>query len=85
MARRAAKAMPLTGARLLRKLLIAYLRWGALRTDATEWRELEEMQAEARRLAEAAGDEEELWRVRMVDLWRLFWRDAVPRGRSRRT
>jgi len=36
------------------------------------------MQAEARRLAEAATDEEELWRVRLVDLLWLFWRDNVP-------
>jgi class 3 adenylate cyclase len=69
---------PLTGARRLRKLLIAYLRWGALRTDVTEWRELEEMQTEAQRLAEAAGDEEELWRIRVVDLFWLYWRDGVP-------
>jgi len=68
----------LSGARLLRKLLVTYLRWGAMQTDGTEWRELEEMQAEARRLAEAANDEEELWRVRLVDLLWLFWRDNVP-------
>jgi hypothetical protein len=57
--------------------LIAYLRWGALRTDGTQWRELEEMQAEAQRLAEAAGDEEEVWRIRVVDLFWLYWRDDV--------
>ncbi|HEX6798675.1 MAG TPA: adenylate/guanylate cyclase domain-containing protein [Ktedonobacterales bacterium] len=68
----------LTGARRLRKLLIAYLRWGATRTDVTDWRELEEMQTEARRLAEAAGDEEEVWRVRLMDLLWLYWRDGVP-------
>jgi class 3 adenylate cyclase len=68
----------LRGARLLRKLLVAYLRWGAMQTDGTQWRELEEMQAEARRLAEAASDEEELWRVRLVDLLWLFWRNNVP-------
>jgi hypothetical protein len=68
----------LSGARLLRKLLIAYLRWSALRTDAVEWLELKAMQAEARELAEAAGDEEELWRIRLVDLLWLFWRDDVP-------
>ena len=78
---------PLTGARLLRKLLIAYLRWGAMPTDVTEWRELEEMQAEARRLAEAAGNEQEVWRVRVMDLLWLYWRDGVPteeiaRGRA---
>jgi class 3 adenylate cyclase len=68
---------PLTGARLLRKLLIAYLRWSAIRPEALDWPELEAMQAEARRLAEAAGDEEELWRIRVVDLFWLFWRDGV--------
>ena len=67
----------LTGARLLRKLMIAYLRWGATQTEGAEWRELEEMQVEVRHLAEAAGDEEELWRVRLVDLLWLFWRDDV--------
>jgi hypothetical protein len=68
----------LSGARLLRKLLVAYLRWGAMQTDGTEWRELEEMQVEARRLADAANDEEELWRVRLADLLWLFWRNNVP-------
>jgi class 3 adenylate cyclase len=68
----------LSGARLLRKLLVAYLRWGAMQTDGTEWRELEEMQVEARQLADAANDEEELWRVRLADLLWLFWRNNVP-------
>jgi hypothetical protein len=69
---------PLTGARLLRKLLIAYLRWGAKPTDMMEWHELEEMQAEAQRLAETAGNEEEVWRIRVVDLFWLYWRDGIP-------
>jgi class 3 adenylate cyclase len=67
----------LTGARLLRKLLIAYLRWGSIGADETGWRELEAMQAEAQRLAEVAGDEEEQWRIRVVDLFWLYWRDDV--------
>jgi hypothetical protein len=74
----AAAGDPLTGARLLRKLLIAYLRWGAKPTDMVEWRELEEMQAEAQRLAETAGNEEEVWRIRVVDLFWLYWRDGIP-------
>src|SRR5262249_56386659 len=64
----------LSGARLLRKLLVTYLRWGAIQTDGTQWRELDEMQAEARRLAEAANDEEEVWRVRLGDLLWLVLR-----------
>ena len=56
--------------------MIAYLRWGVMRTDGTQWRELEEMQAEAQRLAEAAG-EGEVWRIRVVDLFWLYWRDDV--------
>ena len=57
--------------------MIAYLHWGVMRTNGTQWRELEEMQAEAQRLAEAAGDEEEMWRIRVVDLFWLYWRDDV--------
>jgi class 3 adenylate cyclase len=63
----------LVGARLLRKLLIACVRWGARRPgDKDLVRELAQLRAEARRLAEAAGDEDELWRVRVAD---LFWPD----------
>jgi class 3 adenylate cyclase len=69
---------PLTGARLMRKLLIAYLRWNAIRPEALDWSELDAMQAEARRLAEAAGDAEEIWRNCLVDLFWLFWREGMP-------
>jgi class 3 adenylate cyclase/tetratricopeptide (TPR) repeat protein len=60
-------SQPLTGARLLRKLLIHYTRGGRMdflgREHIPAWR------AEAQRLAEQAGDEDELWRIRMVDLF----------------
>jgi len=55
------------GARLLRKVLICRTRWavGHLPED-----EMEALRAEARQLARAAGDEEERWRLDVVD---LFW------------
>jgi tetratricopeptide (TPR) repeat protein len=54
-------------------LLIACVRWGARRPGDKEFvRELVKLRAEARRLAEAAGDADELWRVRVAD---LFWPD----------
>jgi class 3 adenylate cyclase/tetratricopeptide (TPR) repeat protein len=63
---------PLTGARLMRKLLIAVTRWNARLPDQLA---LQELRAEARQLGEAAGDEDERWRIRVAD---LYW--ALPRG-----
>jgi hypothetical protein len=57
---------PLTGARLLRKLLVVYCSWGGVATADVSSAELEALHAEALRLAEAAGDEDELWRVRIA-------------------
>jgi class 3 adenylate cyclase/tetratricopeptide (TPR) repeat protein len=59
---------PLTGARLLRKLLIVYWGWGGIATSDITFEELEALHAEALRLAEAAGDADELWRVRTAPL-----------------
>jgi hypothetical protein len=67
---------PLTGARLLRKLLTVYWSWGGgapgLAGSQEEWAALWEewaaLHAEALRLAEEAGDEDELWRVRVAPL-----------------
>jgi hypothetical protein len=59
---------PLVGARLIRKLLITYTRGGAGQAIAKE--EANALRAEARRLAEVAGDEAESWRVRIID---TFW------------
>jgi class 3 adenylate cyclase len=61
---------PLVGARLLRKIVILRTRWmGGLATYPSQ-EQMETLRAEARRLVEASGDEDETWRVRMVD---LFW------------
>ena len=57
---------PLIGARLHRKLIIATTRWGS---SPREKLNLPAMRDEALRLAEAAGDEDELWRVRIADLF----------------
>ncbi len=58
---------PLTGARLLRKLLICYTR-GSVK-DPVEHEQLMTWRAEAQQLARAAGDEDEIWRIRVVDLF----------------
>ncbi|HLG75681.1 MAG TPA: hypothetical protein VKX46_04665, partial [Ktedonobacteraceae bacterium] len=58
---------PLTGARLLRKILICYTRGSCYETLGTEY--LQGWRAEARQLVEQSGDEEELWRLRVVDLF----------------
>ncbi|HEV2235820.1 MAG TPA: hypothetical protein VGR57_04080, partial [Ktedonobacterales bacterium] len=57
---------PLTGARLLRKLLSVYWWWGASFSVALSLEESAAMHAEALRLAEQAGDEDEQWRVRLA-------------------
>jgi class 3 adenylate cyclase len=68
--RAAASGDPLVGARLLRKILIIQTRFrGGVRTRLSA-EQMEGLRAEARQLAEASGDEDERWRVRMVD---LFW------------
>lgn len=58
---------PLVGARLLRKLLICYTRGADKKVPSVE--ELAAMRAEARQLAQVAGDEDEQWRIRVVDLF----------------
>jgi class 3 adenylate cyclase len=57
---------PLTGARLLRKLLIVYWTWAAIFSDAVSVEELSALHTEALQLAEQAGDEDELWLVRIA-------------------
>jgi class 3 adenylate cyclase/tetratricopeptide (TPR) repeat protein len=67
---------PLVGARLLRKLLVAYTRWNPWDVQARPTQEeLVGLLAEARRLAEAAGDEDERWRVRLAGIRLLAWRE----------
>ena len=65
---------PLVGARLLRKLLISYTRWNLWDVQARPTQEeLVGLLVEARRLAEAAGDEDECWRVRLAVIRLLIW------------
>jgi class 3 adenylate cyclase len=62
-----------TGARLLRKLLGCLMRWVGNQNDGPSGDEMIAWRAEARRLAEQAGDEYELWRLRAVDLFWSSW------------
>jgi len=67
---------PLVGARLLRKLLIACTRWNVWDVQSRPLQEeLDGLLAEARRLAEAAGDEDELWQVSLAGIRLLAWRE----------
>jgi class 3 adenylate cyclase len=59
---------PLTGARLLRKLLFVYWGWAGIFSVALSPEESAALHAEGLRLAEQAGDEDELWRVRTAPL-----------------
>jgi hypothetical protein len=61
-------ADPLLGARLLRKLLVAYWTWRGSHTVPLDQEESDALHAEALRLAAEAGDEDELWRVRLAPL-----------------
>ncbi len=71
---------PLVGARLLRKLLVAYTRWNAWDVQAQPPQgELDGLLAEARRLAEATGDEDELWRAHLAGTRLLAWRQNSTR------
>ena len=60
-----------TGARLLRKLMILYFRWPAGLTTKPSDDIQERLTSEALRLAEEAGDEDELRRARVAT---FFWR-----------
>ena len=72
--RRAVVQDPLVGGRLLRKLLMAYTRWNPWDVQARPTQEeLDGLLAEAQRLAEVAGDEDERWRVRLAGIRLLVW------------
>ncbi|HEV2659497.1 MAG TPA: hypothetical protein VGU68_02795, partial [Ktedonobacteraceae bacterium] len=64
------KGDQLMGARLMRKLLICYTRGYATQVPSEEY--MQQLRADAQRLAEAAGDEDELWRIRVTDLFSYF-------------
>jgi tetratricopeptide (TPR) repeat protein len=68
---------PLIGARLLRKILIVRTRWQGGVDRRLEEHEMDALRAEARRLVDAAGDEQERWRLRAVDLFWPFWRGSL--------
>lgn len=73
--RRAEGQDPLVGARLLRKLLVAYTRWNAWDVQARPSQgELIGLLDEAQKLAEAAGDEDERWQARLAGIRLLAWR-----------
>lgn len=74
---------PLTGARLMRKLLIAHMRWLGTITERLSAGEMTSLRAEARRLASDAGDEYELWRLRVVDLFWPWWRGETALDEAR--
>src|SRR5260221_11300350 len=65
--------------RLLRKLLIESLRLHPWATDTARPKkeELAELLTEAQRLAEAVGNEDERWRVRIAHLPWLYWRGGL--------
>jgi class 3 adenylate cyclase/tetratricopeptide (TPR) repeat protein len=65
--------VPLIGARLLHKLLIVYFRYPMSLITRPSDDVIEELRTEARRLAEKAGDEDELWRVRVANLFYPAW------------
>ncbi len=72
--RRAVVQDPLVGGRLLRKLLMAYTRWNPWDVQARPTQEeLDELLAEAQRLAEVAGGEDERWRVGLAGIRLLVW------------
>jgi tetratricopeptide (TPR) repeat protein len=85
---RTAEQDPLVGARLLRKLLMAHTRWNPWDVQARPTQEeLIGLLAEAQRLAEAAGDEDERWHVRLAGIRLLAWREnstihEVDEGRA---
>ncbi len=68
---------PLTGARLFRKILIVSMRWPMSLASRMNPAEMADLRAEALRLAEAAGDEDERWRVHVADLFWPHWRGDI--------
>jgi hypothetical protein len=73
---------PLTGARLMRKLLHIFWYWGMSFSVALSPEEAAALHAEALQLAEAAGDEDELWRVRLTSV-NAFNRSAARQEHER--
>jgi class 3 adenylate cyclase len=64
---------PLTGARLMRKLLVCYTRGGVGLNNQPLEEEFARLSKEAHLLAEAAGDEYEQWRLHVADLFTVLF------------
>jgi len=60
---------PQVGARLLRKILVSYSRRPGTTPRQLSRAEMAQMQAEAMRLAEEAGDEDEMWQLRCAEAY----------------
>jgi class 3 adenylate cyclase len=72
---------PRVGARLLRKLALMVMRWhGGMSPDESQRAEMLALRAEARDLAEQAGDDYERWRLRAGDLFWYWWSGESPAG-----
>jgi class 3 adenylate cyclase len=63
----------LVGARLLRKMLVIFMRWKGSITERPTPEALRALLAEMRELIELAGDDYELWRGRVVELFWPYW------------
>ncbi|GAC1642203.1 MAG: hypothetical protein NVS4B2_31820 [Chloroflexota bacterium] len=69
---------PGTGARLLRKLLLYHTRWSLPGRERPNGDEMNRMYAEAFRLAGEAGNEEELWKLRVAKVFSYISFDGSP-------
>jgi class 3 adenylate cyclase len=81
--RRAGAQDPVVGARLLRKILLTHMRWQGSVGSRPSNDEVIALRGEARRLAEASGDEVELWQVRVADLFWPFFRLEITEEEAR--
>jgi hypothetical protein len=82
--RRYAEDDALCGARVLRKLLLLYTAYVPSLSERPGEDEAAWVRTEAMRLAEEAGDEDELWRVRVADLfWQPSWRSDIDPEEAR--
>ncbi|HEX8917157.1 MAG TPA: adenylate/guanylate cyclase domain-containing protein [Chloroflexota bacterium] len=71
--RDAGAADPLTGARLLRKILTLHMRWLGTASARPTREEMSAMREEGQRLADEVGDEDERRRLQVADLFWPFW------------
>ncbi len=76
-----ARPAPRDGARLMRKLIIHVMRWhGGMAPDTSQRAEMAALRKESQRLAEQAGAEYELQRLRAADLFWYWWTGDSPAG-----